>query len=202
MSEEERDLRMKVMASRDSGGGRPAAASGAPSAGESLQQQQRQPQQSQQTAAKPAPGTIRAPEARRKLVSIDHAAPNSIFRGAIGSLKRQASSSSVEETEVGAKAALKRVKAPAEDSEGVGNGLGKRTRPDEAATDGAGKQETVKRPREVQQPEPETPIATLDDLFRKTNAKPALYWLPVSEEEVQKRRDAVALLRAQTGQTA
>lgn len=200
LSEEERDLRMKVIASRDSGGDRNAALTAA-SAGEGSHE----PRAQQTTAAKQIPGTIRAPEARRKLVSIDHAAPNSIFRGAIGSLKRQASSSSVEDTDATAKAGAKRVKAPVEDNESVGNGLGKRTRSDEAEADGDRKrtiEDTAKRPREVQQPEPETPIATLDDLFRKTNAKPALYWLPVSEEEVQKRRDAVALLRAQTGQTA
>lgn len=36
----------------------------------------------------------------------------------------------------------------------------------------------------VQEVKEEEPIV-LDDLFRKTDAKPALYWLPLSEEEVR-----------------
>eukprot|EP00903_Cladosiphon_okamuranus_P020031 g18399.t1 len=39
----------------------------------------------------------------------------------------------------------------------------------------------------VQEVEEEEPII-LDDLFRKTDAKPALYWLPLSEEEVGERK--------------
>jgi apoptotic chromatin condensation inducer in the nucleus len=30
----------------------------------------------------------------------------------------------------------------------------------------------------------EPPAKSLDDYFRKTKAKPALYWLPLSEEQV------------------
>lgn len=36
-----------------------------------------------------------------------------------------------------------------------------------------------------QQEEEEEPII-LDDLFRKTDVKPSLYWLPLSEEEVRR----------------
>ena len=31
----------------------------------------------------------------------------------------------------------------------------------------------------------EKQISVLDDLFRKTKATPSIYWLPLSEEEVQ-----------------
>ena len=30
-------------------------------------------------------------------------------------------------------------------------------------------------------------VLALDSLFRKTNTQPSLYWLPVSDEEIQKR---------------
>ena len=32
----------------------------------------------------------------------------------------------------------------------------------------------------------EEPPIILDDIFRKTDAKPSLYWLPLSEEEVSR----------------
>jgi apoptotic chromatin condensation inducer in the nucleus len=31
---------------------------------------------------------------------------------------------------------------------------------------------------------PEPPVVTLDDLFRKTQSSPRIYYLPLSEEEV------------------
>lgn len=35
--------------------------------------------------------------------------------------------------------------------------------------------------------EQESPAKLLDDLFRKTSVTPAVYWLPLSEEEAEKR---------------
>lgn len=194
LSEEERDLRMKVMASR---GGKAAAAAPASKAAPQKQQQQQQQETQPTAAAKTTAGTVPAPEARRKLISIEHAAANSIFRGAIGSLKRQASSSSMEDDNA-AKAATKRNKPMQE------NGAGKRARPDSAEEHEekqAEEGEAAKRMRDAKPAEPEAPIATLDDLFRKTTAKPALYWLPVSEEEVQRRREAIARFQAQSSAT-
>jgi apoptotic chromatin condensation inducer in the nucleus len=37
----------------------------------------------------------------------------------------------------------------------------------------------------------ESPPVTLDDLFRKTATKPVLYWLPVSDEEVTRRKESL-----------
>lgn len=74
------------------------AAATAPTAKESNQQPA--------TQQKTTPGSIRAPESRRKLVSVD----NAVFMGAIGGLKRQASSSSVEENDSAPVMATKRNK--------------------------------------------------------------------------------------------
>ncbi len=40
--------------------------------------------------------------------------------------------------------------------------------------------------------EPPAPVKTLDDLFRKTETKPPLYYLPLSDEEVAKKKAAPA----------
>lgn len=34
----------------------------------------------------------------------------------------------------------------------------------------------------------EEPVKTLDNLFKKTETKPHIYYLPLSEEEVQKKK--------------
>jgi apoptotic chromatin condensation inducer in the nucleus len=44
-----------------------------------------------------------------------------------------------------------------------------------------------KRKAPPQQPEPEPPL-TLDDLFRKTEAKPQLYYLPLTDEQVAAKK--------------
>jgi SAP domain/RNSP1-SAP18 binding (RSB) motif len=43
--------------------------------------------------------------------------------------------------------------------------------------------------------EEELIVLDLDELFRKTTALPRLYWLPVSDEEVERRRTAIASKR-------
>lgn len=44
------------------------------------------------------------------------------------------------------------------------------------------------RSRAPKEPEPvEEPAKLLDDLFRKTKAVPPIYWLPLTEEEAEKR---------------
>lgn len=35
----------------------------------------------------------------------------------------------------------------------------------------------------------EEPVKTLDNLFKKTKTKPHVYYLPLTEEEVQEKRD-------------
>lgn len=35
------------------------------------------------------------------------------------------------------------------------------------------------------------PVKTLDDIFRKTNAKPHIYYLPLTEEEVKAKYGSV-----------
>lgn len=49
---------------------------------------------------------------------------------------------------------------------------------------GAGRRRQTPTQAEVQDEDDEEPIV-LDDMFRKTEAKPSLYWLPLSEEEVR-----------------
>lgn len=61
---------------------------------------------------------------------------------------------------------------------GAGNGRGRGGRLDEAVG------------QKQQQQEVEKPVV-LDELFRKTQAKPSLYWLPLSEEEVGERARVV-----------
>lgn len=51
---------------------------------------------------------------------------------------------------------------------------------------------------------PEEPL-TLDDLFRKTETKPALYWLPLTEQQAADRaakHEAAAAAKAETGAEA
>lgn len=46
----------------------------------------------------------------------------------------------------------------------------------------------VSRSRAPKEPEPvEEPAKLLDDLFKKTKAVPPIYWLPLVEEEAEKR---------------
>lgn len=81
------------------------------------------------------------------------------------------------------------------------NGVAKRARPSDDGDSKESNEDTTKRQRETR-PAPvgkeAAPIATLDDLFRKTAAKPALYWLPVSDGEVQTRKEALAKARVKT----
>lgn len=53
---------------------------------------------------------------------------------------------------------------------------------------------------------PEEPL-TLDDLFRKTETKPALYWLPLTDQQAADRAakheaEAAAAAKAETGAEA
>ena len=43
----------------------------------------------------------------------------------------------------------------------------------------------------------EPPPPTLDDLFQKTNTKPSLYWLPLTEDQAAKRKAEKAAAAAQ-----
>eukprot|EP00850_Spirogloea_muscicola_P021775 SM000261S09974 [mRNA] locus=s261:63886:68802:- [translate_table: standard] len=44
------------------------------------------------------------------------------------------------------------------------------------------------RPAPPPRKEPEQPLPTLDDLFKKTKAKPSLYFLPLTDEQIRKAR--------------
>mmetsp|Transcript_28084 Transcript_28084/g.61478 ORF Transcript_28084/g.61478 Transcript_28084/m.61478 type:complete len:440 (-) Transcript_28084:150-1469(-) len=46
------------------------------------------------------------------------------------------------------------------------------------------------------QPPPPEPMPTLDDLFRKTKAKPPLYWLPLTEAQIEEKRTKSAAAKA------
>jgi apoptotic chromatin condensation inducer in the nucleus len=45
-------------------------------------------------------------------------------------------------------------------------------------------------------PPPPEPMPTLDDLFRKTKAKPPLYWLPLTEAQIEEKKAKVAAAKA------
>jgi apoptotic chromatin condensation inducer in the nucleus len=48
----------------------------------------------------------------------------------------------------------------------------------------------------------EHPVRTLDELFRKTTAKPCIYWLPLTDEQVAEKKRKAAVAAEQQKQPA
>ncbi len=58
------------------------------------------------------------------------------------------------------------------------------------AESGRGRRQSAGQRAEEAEEEEEEPVV-LDEMFRKTDAKPSLYWLPLSEEEVGRSGECV-----------
>lgn len=70
---------------------------------------------------------------------------------------------------------------------------------DEEATDAARpSKRKIRDHEETNREEPEKKLKTLDELFRRTKAKPSLYWLPLSEEEILQKQRRLGLTSGRT----
>jgi len=58
------------------------------------------------------------------------------------------------------------------------------------------RRDTTRRDNRPQAPPPPPPKVTLETLFRKTQAKPCIYWLPLTDKEIEERKGSTTAQKA------